>query len=215
MPSAYAVDTDIANLALGHLGKPTITSIDGNSVEAKRCKFLLPLSRRTMLMASDWSFARETKPLAALAVSNPYEGSFTYVYDRPDVGVKLWGVVDPIDYRKVSTAFLLEQGRIYTSVKDAKIRYTDDVTSPAEWTDPFADAVALDMAMRMAPSFTRRRSDIAALQQQRDMAVSLAIEFDAMQEPQSYARDHTYIEARGASVEPGRPQTDGSTIWGS
>lgn len=214
MTSAYTSEAEIANLALAHLGKPFIVNINASSVEASKARFHLPMARRTALRRFDWTFARRTVKLAEIT-DTTYRGRYEIVFDAPNQALKIWGLLLPDRPNEIVKDYYLENGRIYTNLKGAFCRYSVDVREPSQWSEGFAEAVACKLAEKMAPSMTRRRSDIASFRILYEEEIARAAEQDAAQEYHTYTADNKYAETNAGGIPREGPQADGSNIWGS
>lgn len=214
MTSSYTSEAEIANLALAHLGKPFIVNINASKVEASKARFHLPMARKTALRRFDWIFARRTVQLAEVT-DTTYRGRYDIVYDAPNEALKIWGILLPDRPDDLAKDFYLENGRIYTNLKGAYCRYSVDVRDPAKWSDGFAEAVGCKLAEKMAPSMTRRRSDIASFRILYEEEIARAAEQDAGQEYHTYTAENKYAGAHAGGVPYEGPQADGSNIWDS
>lgn len=212
MTSAYSSEAEIANLALAHLGKPFITNINASSVEASKARFHLPMARRTALRRFDWIFARRIVRLAGVT-DTTYRGRYDIVYDTPNAALKVWSIVTADRPDEPITDFRIENGRIYTNLSEASCRYTADVREPSAWPEGFAEAVACKLAEKMAPSMTRRRSDIASFRILYEEEIMRAAEQDSGQEHHTYTESNRYAEANTGGVPYEGAQADGSSIW--
>lgn len=213
---AVANNVDICNMALDHLGKPSITDLNEGSVEAQTCLRQYDISRRMCLARSPWTFARRLRRLSLLT-ANDLSDVWSYHYDLPNESVKLHRLVEDGRMARANTVpapMYLESGTVYTNVQTAWALYSWDSTEVQSWSVLFDDVVALFLAMRMAPSMTRRKTDTKELQNMYREALAEAIEHDAQQETSSYVyHDGGYADARDSGSLPMYQQPDGSTIW--
>lgn len=72
---------DICNLALTHIGKQTIASLDESTEAARKCKLIYPICRDSVLRAASWKFATRIEALAELSDESVI--GWTYVYKYP------------------------------------------------------------------------------------------------------------------------------------
>lgn len=215
---AVASDIDICNLALDHLGKQPIVSFTEGSTEAKACLRQYDVARRICLSKQPWSFARRTEALAPVEL-NHLTDDWTFAYDMPKAALRVGAVLRRGELRMTNqepNQWYVESGVIYTDVDEAYLRYVRDSKDTASWSSMFDDAVALQIAARLATVMTRRRADVEMYQRMYEMAVAYAAEEDASQEVTRYTfHDGGYLDARGSrSYDRYSRQTDGSTIWG-
>lgn len=214
---AVSSDVDICNMALDHLGKPSITALDEGSNEAQACVRQYDIARRIALSKSPWIAARKLRSLSLL-VDNELSDTWEYHYDLPNDLLKMHRLIEPGRQVMANSApepMYLEQGTVYTNMPSAMALYITDSTDTQKWTALFDDVVALTLALRLAPGMTRRSSDVDKLRQAYRDALNEAIEHDAAQETGVYTfTDGGYTDARDTGgVYEGR-QADGSTIWG-
>ena len=203
-----ANEVEICNMALDALGKPPILTMSESTEEATRCVRNYDTARLTVLSESPWTFARKRAYLA-LRMINPQEEVWPYVYDRPSDCVMLHAVL-PASERyqryKAFNPYELMGVDIYTDCGTAQAVYSIDHTAVDKWSMRFADAVAANLAMRLAPSLVRRDSDFRRLSEVYAAALARAIEFDAAQELVRYTGDELSY-GRASSY-------DASTFWG-
>lgn len=213
---AVANNVDICNMALDHLGKPSITDISEGSVEAQACLRQYDIARRMVLVRSPWTFARRLRSLSQLS-ANGLSDTWAYHYDLPNEMLKLHRLVEAgraAMTNEPPAPMYIEGGTVYTNLESAHALYTYDSTDTLSWSPLFDDALALFLAMRLSPSMTRRKSDADALQRMYREALAEAIETDAQQESATYVYGvGGYTDARDAGAVPIGREADGSTIW--
>jgi hypothetical protein len=210
--TALSSEVAICNLALtGLLGKPGIASFTENSTSAQRCDQFYPLALDEVAQASDWTFLRERKALAQ--VTNNFEEGWGVAYDYPNRALKLFYLFEPSqpetpirDYRRIGS-------EIYANIEGAWAHYVTLQDSPViEWPMHFSRAVAAKLAEYLAPSMTRRGSDVDAFRTMAEQHLAKAIEIDGSTEFTTYTEDETY--AYGVRHDYRRNGTyDGSTFW--
>lgn len=84
--SGSATPTTISNMALGHLGKKTIDSIDSSALEAKACKEFYDIALGVLLEDHKYGFAERRVALAVVAgvdpsTYTPYSIAYSYPGD--------------------------------------------------------------------------------------------------------------------------------------
>lgn len=212
MSVSLQTDVDVCNLALtGMLGKPTITSLTQNNVEAQRCALFYPMARDEIAQASNWTFLRERASLAE--ISNTQERGWLKAYDAPSRALKLMYLYEP-DFPLIPVRdYAFESGVIFASISPAYAFYiTLEDRSPAVWPIHFKRAIAARLAELLAPGMTRRASDVNAMRELSKQELALAIERDASVEYVSYTEDESYVY--GVDGQRAAPPTyDGSTFW--
>jgi hypothetical protein len=211
-----ATDVEVCNLALDHIGKKTITSLTENSTESQRCVRQYPMARRLVMKASPWSFARKVSALAKL--TNDQTDRWLCKYDYPSDCLKWRRLLGPYEHpeeRKPPYPSFIQNGAIYTDLSDAHGYYTFDNVEVPEWDDLFTEAVAIQLAKRLAPAMVRRQQDVQRLHDMYTDALAQAIEHDAQQDVTTYRWGDGYADARGHGTDAWEhsPQTDKSSIW--
>jgi hypothetical protein len=125
-----STNTDLANLALSHVGKTFIDSIDDNEEPAEVCKKWVDIARQLFLKQSKLHLAQKEVALAIAAdeTSNVYD----YVYTAPADSialVEIWNgntASDPVLY-KTGTHSSLNSTVIKTNWEDAILFYVVDI----------------------------------------------------------------------------------------
>lgn len=145
---------EICNLALTSFGEArTIQSIDETSEHARQCKLHIPHARRGLLSgAYDWGFARQRVALVLKSV-NDMDDVWSFAYKWPSDALKFNGF-DGYG-QDVQPPFLRANGSLYCDVQDAKVWIVADVDDPAQFNQPFVDALAAALAARIVFPLTR------------------------------------------------------------
>ena len=215
MPVTTSTPIDICNLALGHLGKPSIVSFTEGSREANLCNSQYDMARRLALVRSPWTFARRTVVLAELE-TNVHADAWEFAYDVPNTVLKVIRLLEPgqvPNWNAQPQDMYLEAGSIYCNVPEARLAHIVNNEDVGSWSPDFADAVALKLAERLAPNVTRRAADAREFAEAYRQQIALAAEIDAQQEPAFYRYGDGYSDSRDTATGYGRRQADGSRIW--
>lgn len=155
-----AFNTEVANLALSHLGiGKLISDIETEqSAEAKACRTFYDIVFKTVLRDYPWPFATRFKALALVEENPNDEWDFSYKYPtdclfaRRIVGVNRNPAADEkIPFRVVSS----EEGTlIYTDVDQAVLEYTINIDDNTLMTADFVMAFSYKLASVIAPIIT-------------------------------------------------------------
>jgi len=198
---AVASKIDICNMALAHLGKPSITSLTDGSPEARTCARLYDGARRASLVRSPWTFARRTRALSVVA-DNPLSDFWSTRYDLPKDMLKIHRLLeDPSDPmgNHLPIASYVEEGSVFANTEGLYLLFIVDSEQTQRWSALFDDAVALQLAARMAPTLTRRKGDVNELRDAYVDAIGLAAEVDGQQESATYTfHEGGYADDRAA-----------------
>lgn len=191
---------DICNMALSHVGKGTIQSVDERSPEAIECKRWYEQSRKQSMEALDWSFCRTRVALAVSTEDPPDTWSFRYIY--PDNCLKFRRIHNPLGDRAPQVPYGIEMNAagnirtVLTNMEDAIGRFTFDQTSPALFTPAYVDALSRLLAHRIAYKFTGKQSLANAQLQMYNGLIRIAGALDANEQAEEEPRDADWIESR-------------------
>lgn len=206
---------DIFNMALGYLGvSAPVSDPDENNPMAGACRVFYAAARQSELRMFPWSFA--TAAVALALVTDVDKLGYGYVYQRPgdalriygvmpETGVRTWfgspramwldlplGATQQVPYQDVG-------GHILTDLDAAYVIYVKDVTE-AQMTDPlFVDALALNLAVRIAPRVMGTQAGQGAARQVSQLLAATRSEAWAQalnEQGQDYRPDAVAIQAR-------------------
>lgn len=162
--SVFTNQTEIANLALSHVGaNNTIDAFSERSVEAAQMRVWYDISRKTVLSAFDWNFARKRIELAAHSEDPPTSvWAFRYQYPADClVARKLeFAFAPPADAVPftVETDATGQEKTILTDLAEATLVYTFDQESPVLWSPFFIMTLSHLLAHHIAFVITAKRS---------------------------------------------------------
>ncbi len=161
----------ICNMALSHVGKGKIESLDEASAGARECKLWYDIARRTCLEAHDWNFAR--KRLAGALHSDAPAGTWAFRYQYPSDCIALREIVNPLGgnepimapdgYRQYAPdpiPFAIEVSSdgsartILTNMDQAVLVYTFNQLSTATFNSLFVDLLSYQLAHKIAFALT-------------------------------------------------------------
>lgn len=166
-----ASKTDIANMALGHLGQDVyITDFDSDQSKAARCaRRWYDVARRELLSGRVFKWATRQADLSL--VSDPddqYNAEWYYAYQYPPNCLFFQRLVG--DGRRTEAIQIPfdqinddDERLILTDEDDAVGEYTHDVEATGIFPTRFISALAYKMAAYMAPTMTA--GDATGLQQ--------------------------------------------------
>lgn len=193
-----ASETDIANLALAHLGdNATVSSLDPpeGSAQAEHCARFYPIARDTMLEAHNWKFATRRATLALLDVES---FNWSYAYAEPSGAMRIVSIL-PSEELSTDAGEKFETGGdddgnslIYTNLEDATALYTVRVTDTTKFSPLFVDALSRLLAAYLAGPVLKGdvgKAEAKAQMQYFRLALGLAITSDANQ--RKVTPDHT------------------------
>lgn len=155
-----ASDTEIANLALSHIGiGAEIQNLTSDqSKEATACRRYFEISRRSVMRSYPWPFATKFVSLGLVSQTPTEEWDYSYRY--PADCLKIRRILSGIrnDHRESRVSYQITQdsaGRlIYTDEREAQIEYTFDNDDPAQYPDDFVLCLSFRLAYFIAPRLT-------------------------------------------------------------
>ena len=152
--------TEIANLALGHLGiGKDIANLDTeSSQEAKAMRRYYDICRRTVLQEFTWPFATKfvTLGLVEEDPTDAEEWAFSYRYPADCLLLRRLPSGLRTDNRQSRVAYKISQDAsgllIFTDQEDAQAEYTVDVTNVSRFSDSFVLALTYLLAGKAGSS---------------------------------------------------------------
>ncbi|MCH8816091.1 MAG: hypothetical protein IH957_13565 [Chloroflexi bacterium] len=166
MPHRFATATEIANMALSHLGKDTIENRTEQTPEGEQVRIWYDYSRRMVLEVYDWNFARG-RLTAALhgdtiseTATDPMAGVWGYRYQYPNDCVMMRKIQNPSAPPADAIPFEVElnldrtQRSILTDQEDAVLVYTADIENTDLFSGLFVLAFSHLLASHMAFALT-------------------------------------------------------------
>lgn len=154
--------TDIFNRALGFIGHDrTITEGETSSAEYVRCYREWDGSRLAVLSAHPWNFLLEATPITEGAeTTDDVTDELAFEYDRPTDVIRIIQVTDG-SHRRIE--YRVAGGKIYTSHEEIIIEYMEDEEDPDNWPHFIQDAVAAELASRIALPMTANAKMVEAM----------------------------------------------------
>lgn len=152
--------TTICNLALAHLGKASIMSLDDRTPEAALCQRFYEQTRDEVIQSHPWNFAIKRETLSRLSAA-PLFG-WAYQYQLPADCLRILQL-NGYEVYQSDGRFEIEGGRMMTNCETAQIRYIARVTDGALFPPLFAEALALKLATRLAKPITGSASEVERL----------------------------------------------------
>lgn len=155
-----ASDTEIANLALSHIGiGREIAALETEaSEEAAACRRFFTTARDATFRDFPWPFAREFFTLG-LVEEDPND-DWGYSYRYPSDCVQIHRILSGVrhDDRQTRVSYNVGQDSdgllIFTDEEDAKIEYTKRVTDVERYPPDFIMAFSFRLAHLVAPRLT-------------------------------------------------------------
>lgn len=175
MPSS---DTEICNLALGHLGEGQIVSLADGSAAARACALHYGTVRDALLRSHRWNFAQDRATLAALA-SAPAFG-WAYQYPLPVECLRVLEINGSEVNEPETHQYLIEGRKILTNASTADVVYIRRIEDVTQYDALFVEAFALKLAVKLTESIRGTTGKTAELLQEYErLTAPLARRVDA------------------------------------
>jgi hypothetical protein len=211
MPAARAgTEVEAANLALGHLGQPTIADLSDKSLRARAVRLHFGTVRDDLLRQKWWSFAKGwVRPAADMTVNlGPLKTRFPLPPDclrvrYIDNGLGsifdeesgAWDLEDGID---AASGAAIEATMLVTNIKTPLVAYTKQVTAPRLWWPDFVTVFSLQLAARCATKLGRSTQRARELREEADEKLLSASGIDSKERSTArQSRNTSWLEARG------------------
>ena len=143
--------TEIANLALGHIGESTIADYDEQTPVAEVIRTAWANTRDVCLRMFRWNFA--TARVALSSVDPPADESYGFAYQLPADYLRCLQF-NGVDAGHSLTEFRIEGTTLLSDEETANLRYIRRIENPAEWDPSFVRAFSFKLAATVAPRIT-------------------------------------------------------------
>lgn len=165
--------TDICNLALNHIGREHIASLNEETEPARTCKMHYDLQRKVLLRAYTWSFAKKYIKLSELDVKTP-GWKYTYAYPNDCVMARklynednTWLYLEKNFPGNMDLVLLNDNTKaIVCNHHDACLEYTYDVKDANLFSADFAQALSYYLAAAICVPLTGSESLAQQMQAQ-------------------------------------------------
>lgn len=204
----------ICNIALGHLGiNRLITDLEAertSKAQAQACITHYDLALEVTLKAHRWPFAQRI--VSPATISGFESDVWAYAYRAPSDYLKAHFInrteANPMGER-FDVGGDTSGAIIYTNAEDAVLDYTARVTQPGLYPADFVEALAYQLAIRVAQPLSADESlrQVARDGYRRSITEAMATagnEGRGIEPPQD-----EFLAARSVSVEPWRQTTSG------
>jgi hypothetical protein len=208
-----ANNTEIANLAIGHLGigKEIENLDDESSAEARACRRFFEAARLQVLRDFPWGFATKFAALAVVEADPTDEWAFAYRYPSDCVnlrrilsGLRTDNRQSRVSFRKVTGS---DGPLVYCSLSEAQAEYTTSSYEESSVTSDFEMALSYRLAHYIAPAITAGDpfKMKAQLLQLYALEIGMAQKNAANEDQPDEEPDSEFGRTRGAGVERDYP----------
>jgi len=192
-----ALETELANTALGYLGHKVILDLEGQDETAQIILTRYDDIRDTTLREIPWKFAKKREHLAASAEAPAH--TFANAYNLPSDCLRVLevGGDTPVTYR-------VEGRQVVTnSPAPLELLYLSRITNPLEWDAAFWEVFALELAVELASAITGDNSRTPELRTKLALQRTNAMTINAQEEaPQRLERTPGWTGQRGGKSHP-------------
>ncbi len=196
----------ICNKAFNLIRAKRISALTDDTVEARLCNDIYPLTLETILMEHPWSFAQKRADLAVVDETPAFTDDFmTIVYQKPSDMLK----VNFVNNR--AAIFKVEGNKILSDTSDLAIKYTYINDIPQEYNSDFITAFAYLLASEMAFTLTNSRSlaeDMVKMYE--GIKLPKAMSADSQQGTPQEPMQSEWLTSRVSGVSSG---ISGATSW--
>lgn len=197
-------DIVICNRALStYLRDSTITSLTDGSPAAAQCALHYEPALRALLARHPWHWARRRVALAQLVNDNT---AWTYKYAMPPDSLRIVWVNTASEAREalrtgdvIDTEREISGGAIYSDVEGAVASFVAYQDSSADYPALFADALAAELASRIAMPITQTVSVAKNAMDAADVLFDRARVADEMEVTEPKAGVPDYLRDRGVT----------------
>lgn len=205
------VDVEVCNLAfdlLRHNQKVTNLVTPETEEDSLSARWY-DLTRRSVLRAFPWNFARKRAVLTADATAPAF--GYTTAYNLPNdfLGIVFIGEDPDVNYE---SDFLVEGGQILiNTTSDLKICYVYDLTQVIKFDPIFVDLLVAELAVRFANSLTGVNKSMKSIEGWRDRCEAKARMQNGRENPPRIRQTSFLIDARRAGMRDA--STDGVHLF--
>lgn len=166
----------VCNLALTVLGADRITSLEDNSVNARRLNAIYDSCLEDVLRAHPWNFAIVRQQLSELATSPVF--GYEYEFQLPGDCLR---VIEVNDGTNLITDYKVEGRKILCGYDDIYIKFIAKVTDPNQYTSQFIFVLASRLAAEVAYAVTNNKETAKQAYQLYALRLQQAKETDAQE----------------------------------
>ncbi len=140
--------TEVCNLALGHLGEASITSLDEDTTAARACALHYAMTRDELLRSHRWNFATTRAALVLLDASPAF--GWSYQYQLPSDFLRVLEVNDSEAGDVISGEWIIEGRVLLTSWDAVQLVYIRQILDVSQFDALFVQALALKLAVYLS-----------------------------------------------------------------
>lgn len=160
-------ETELANIALGHLGSWRLTNWTDQTPEAGHVRRMWGITRDELFRARHWNFALKLATLSRFADAPAF--GYAYRFQLPPD----YALAYELNGRQSGTGeakFDIFGVELHCDDETAELIYVSNATPVQAWDAAFCDAFTLSLAARIAPSLSSATGLAERLAAQADAA---------------------------------------------
>ena len=193
--------TDIANIALGHLGSPLILDIDDSSNKAARSlKAAFVDAAKKVGYMHDWNCLRSRQELVQTGNTPP--GGYEFEYLLPAQCLRVITINDD-DQRSDNDNWDVEGRLLLTDADSVILKFTKYIPQVTKWSPGYVEAVALELAGRTAVAITQSKGKSVEMKQQFQLELAAFKKMDSAERKRKVidsTKNSSYIRSRRIST---------------
>jgi hypothetical protein len=182
--------TDICNMALSQVAQETIANVDEQSESARQCRMYYDITRKNLLSTFRWGFAERNVKLALVDTAIP---KWDYAYGYPSECLMIHQIYNkergPADeaykddhYNEYELLTVNDTQKIIgTDIELAWASYTADVKNAEAFSSFFCEALAHNLAYKLAIPLAGSQSLMQQEHQFYQAAISQAMTASAIE----------------------------------
>ncbi len=166
--------TEIANIALGHLGSALIQSIEEVSPSAEHIRRMWNFTRDGLLRQKDWNFAINRATLSRLGVDPPFDWEAAYQLPADYIRCLSWNGMEAgtgVDLFDIESGMLLCDVDASDASPRAELRYIRRAEDTSMWDASFVEAFSYRIAAAICPAMTTSAGLSDAMMKNAEMAM--------------------------------------------
>lgn len=135
-------EVSICNLALSWLGGELITSLQGDSTEAKLCAANYSASRNATLEQRDWTFAADRAIPARIAEAPAFEYDYQFQLPTSPLCLRVTKVFSDSSFAHGIADWVKEGDRVLCNYSVIYLKFVKELVDPTKFSPGFIQAFA-------------------------------------------------------------------------
>lgn len=149
-------ETEIANLALSHIGGANLSNIDDNTPPAKVVRQFFDQALEEVLRAYDWACATKRQELAAVD-GDLTQYDYRYAFPADPYCLRVLTVFSPTTGEDLpDDKFIIEGRELFTDTTPLSVKYMAKLTNVSEYDSLFTEALSFKLAAYLAFPITKK-----------------------------------------------------------